>query len=423
MWSQRLLLLSIFLLPWQTLWIFSVATIGGTPVPYGRFSLYGTQILLLLAAALRGRAEYRVDSRFVIQGGFFILAAEFFSLAFTPFFKIGLAHALQLVFAFVLLSLLLDMRTDLKRVAFAFISGLVISAGLGFWQVIIGSSSAATLFGLSAQHAADLGTAVVETTSGRMLRAYGSFPHPNIFGGYLAVSLLTLGWLLRFMRTRLALWVFAIPVVILVSAFILTFSRGTWLAFAIASVVLFVQMGLYRRLPSRRAIGMIGLGAITVFSIAFLFNDQIFARLTAHGRIETISIIERTSQYADFRDLFLSHPIFGVGAGGYVFALSRVHPGGQAFNYQPVHNAFALVAGELGLVGLAAVLYLIFCIARLWRTSKKTAGGIFSLSLGATLIVISLFDHYLFSLWPGLALVVLVIAFIVQWSQTFMEQS
>src|SRR3989338_5528524 len=56
------LCLFVFLLPWQTRWIFKDATIKGGVWEYGRYSLYGTEILLiilLILGVIRWLMHYR----------------------------------------------------------------------------------------------------------------------------------------------------------------------------------------------------------------------------------------------------------------------------------------------------------------------------------------------------------------------------
>ncbi len=414
--ANHLLLLAIFLLPWQTRWIFGTSQIGLETSQYGQLSFYLTELILFFVVLLRGRPCYQPENRWVIQAGYFFLGAAFFSLGFGDFFPIGLSQILHLIFAFALLTTVCDVRTDLKAIAVAFVSGLLIPAGLGWWQTITGSSSASTWLGLSEQHVVTGGTAVVETISGRMLRAYGTFPHPNIFGGFLAVGLVVLAWLVRFIHSRRTLIFSMVTAVVVSATLIITFSRSAWFGIVIGFLVLMSLMLLRRRLVPSRALPVILLGLVTVISTLGIFYHQVFARFAMDGKVEQISVVERTSQYRLFDEVFFVNPLFGVGPGAYPFVLSQIDPGGQVWAYQPIHNTFLLVLSELGIVGMLALLYLLLRVDQVSSKAAKTAGGMFGLCLGAVLIVIGLFDHYLFSLWPGLALSVLSLSFIVNWS-------
>lgn len=415
-WSNRLLLLTLFLLPWQTRWIFFSPTIGGDVSEYGQISLYATEVLLFIVMLLRGKPLYRPGLELVRQAGYFFLGAEFFSLAFTNFFNIGLGHVLHVLFAFALLSVLSDVRTNFKQAASAFITGLLVPAIIGWWQVIVGNSSSSSWLGLAMKDVQIVGTAVVETGGDRLLRAYGTFPHPNVFGGYLAVSLIMLAWLVRYIHSRRTLILSVIPVVILSATLIATFSRSAWLAITIGFLVLIALMLYRHRIVPSRAFPIMILGLITILSTLFVFHNQVFSRAQLTGRVEQISINERASQFSRFDDVFVRNPILGVGPAAYPFVLSQIDSGGKSWAYQPIHNVFLLILAELGAIGLGFFLYLFFRIDQISARGAKTAGGMLGLCLGIALFILSFFDHYLWSLWPGLALSAVAMAFIINWS-------
>jgi O-antigen ligase len=139
-------------------------------------------------------------------------------------------------------------------------------------------------------------------------------------------------------------------------------------------------------------------------------HTSIFARFNPALRVEAISIEERASQYQTFPSVFALNPLTGVGPGAYVFALERISKGQPSWSYQPMHNVFLLILAELGTVGFGAFGYFLFEIGRVVFAYRKTTGGIFAVSFFMALLILGSFDHYLFSLWPGLALLVLVLA-------------
>lgn len=414
-WANRLLLLAVFLLPWQTRWIFSVPLIGGEASEYGQLSLYATEVLVLIVLLLRGRPLVRPELKWITQGGYFFLASAFFSLAFSSFFGIGLAQIFHMLVVFAFLTILIDSRTQVVDTAVAFASGLLLPALLGWWQVLTGGSPASSWLGLAMKDAQVAGTAVVETASDRTLRAYGTLSHPNVFGGFLAVGLVVMAWLARQIHSRRTLWFSVVPVVLLSATLIITFSRGAWLGLAVGFLSLIGLMLHRRRIPTSRALPIILLGLVSVLVTIGVFYQQTFSRLGATGRVETISVEERTTQYSRFDDVLMKNPVLGVGPGAYTFALSKIDPGGMAWNYQPIHNTFLLVLGELGALGLLALVYLLVRVDQASSRAAKTAGGMLALTLGIALFVIALFDHYLFSQWPGLALGVLGLSFILNW--------
>lgn len=412
--ANGLFLLAIFLLPWQTQLILAVGSVSGYPSPFAVLGVYVVEVMLLFVFLLRMHKGSNTKIRGINKALYLFLAAAFFSLTLSRFSSIGWFHMIHVLSAALLFFLLDDERTQMKSVLIAFLLGLIVPVLFGWFQVLTGVSPASTLFGTAAKDAQTLGVAVVETTVGRTLRAYGTFPHPNIFGGYLVVGVVILGWLARRMKSKRDLAVMLFFASILGSTFVITFSRSAWLGILIgASVSTALMLKQKKKLP-RRLVWVVGMGCVSVLATIIIFHSQVFARFNPSLRLEAISIEERTSQYQTFGNVFFASPILGVGPNAYTFTLSEQDPGQPVWAYQPIHNVFLLILAELGLVGF---LFFLFWISRIGRMSLmfvRTPDGMFALTLGVSLIVIGFFDHYLWSLWPGLALSTFVLGTIVR---------
>jgi O-antigen ligase len=308
---------------------------------------------------------------------------------------------------------MLDERLSAIHAAFAFCLGLVVPAVLGWFQTATGISPAAALLGL-AQHLADhRGDAVVESGAGRMLRAYGSFSHPNVFGGFLAVSLVLTAWLWERWRGkhRPVLFSFAI---IFSATLVITFSRSAWLAVGVSALVGAALMLWFRKRLPREAIPMLAGSLFVILITSAVFVQPLFARFDPSERLEAISIAERAGQYTTVHEVILRNPITGVGFGAYTAALAKEFPGGPSWSYQPIHNAFLLVLSEIGVLGFLAMLLWTLSVDRFHLRALHLRGGIFAASIGAILLVVALFDHYLWSSWQGLALAAFVLSLTIR---------
>ncbi|MBI5793743.1 O-antigen ligase family protein [Candidatus Uhrbacteria bacterium] len=416
--ANGLYLLAIFLLPWQTQVILSVGTVSGEPSAYAVLGITVVEVMLLCVYLLRMHRPKEMETRRIGRALYLFLAATFFSLSASRFSSVGWFHMVHVVSAAIFFFLLIDERTKLKPVLVAFLLGLLVPISLGWFQVLTGASPDSTLLGIAAKDAQTLGVSVVETVSGRMLRAYGTFPHPNIFGGYLAVGVVALAWLTRFVKKKWELAFMLIGSALLGLTLIVTFSRSAWLGITIGLIVLIALMVRDRKMPSRQALPIIGLGVICLLATIAIFHTEVFARFNPTLRLEAVSIEERTSQYQTFGDVFLSSPILGVGPNAYTFTLADQDPGQPVWSYQPIHNVFLLILGELGLVGFSLFLFWIGRIGHISLMSMQTPDGMFAVTLGVSLFVIAVFDHYLWTLWPGLALSAFALALIVRWSKS-----
>lgn len=410
-----LLSIGVFFLPLQTIWIFSQVTIQGEATPFGTLGVYAIEVVFLLAILLRGQPIIHERAQKAVQAIYVFFGAGFLSLTLADQYYLGLIHLFHVIVAGALLMLLVDERTNLRSTLGLFLGGVMGATFLGWVQFLTGSSPTSTLFGLAAQNAQTAGAAVIETADGRWLRAYGTFPHPNIFGGYLAVAVIALAWLVRFLDKKFqrVLW---IPTILLSSTLLITFSRSAWLGLIVSFLLLVVLLWRRKRLPPRHAKTIVAIGLVTLLATVALFHTQVFARFNPQLRVEAISVEERTGQYTTFGEVFFSHPLIGVGPAGYVFALASRFPDQSVWTYQPIHNTPLLILSELGVLGLAALIYFLMRIDQVNSAVSKTPGGMFGLTLGVCLLVISLFDHYLWSLWPGLALTGLSLGFILRWS-------
>ncbi|MBI4592024.1 O-antigen ligase family protein [Candidatus Uhrbacteria bacterium] len=412
--AHLLFLASILLLPWQTQAIYSMAHVSGEPSAYGVLSVYVTEAMIVFAFLLRGRLQTHPQTSRMARAVFFFLAAAFFSLGMSRVEWVGWFHLVHVVGAALLFFLLIDVRTNIRQVLILFLLGLIVPVLVGWFQVLHGSSPDSTLLGIAAKDVATAGVAVVETANGRLLRAYGTFPHPNVFGGYLALGIVGLAWLTRFIRSQQVLTGALVACVVLGSSLIVTFSRSAWLGVLVSCLVICVFMLWQRRLPPRRAFPVLVLGLVSVVFTLSFFHAQVLSRFDPSMRLEVISLEERASQYQTFGSVFWTAPLLGVGPSAYTFTLERLDPGHPVWSYQPIHNTYLLILAELGVFGMLVFGYAIFCLNPLANASLRNSSGLFAMALGVLLFVIGLFDHYLWTLWPGLSLTAVCLGTLVQ---------
>jgi hypothetical protein len=274
-----------------------------------------------------------------------------------------------------------------------FFWGLLPVAVLAITQFTLQASFSTKWLGLAKHDPAELGQVVIETANGRYLRAYGSFDHPNILGGVMAAALLLV---LINLRKK---W--GAPEIVYTalfsSALFFSFSRGSWLALLVGLGVYF-GVSLYKKQRIRKEFFII-LAACSLL-LAAVYSPLVFARVAAEGRIEQKSIDERIGYYGEAKELFLAHPYFGVGFRNYVPSLMELHPGRATWSYQPVHNSFILALVELGAIGASLLIVAAALLIRMAKGSRLMDRPEI-LALCSLVVVLSLFDHWLWSLHAG----------------------
>lgn len=238
------------------------------------------------------------------------------------------------------------------------------------------------------------GPSVVQLADGtRWLRAYGTLPHPNIMAGFLLAF--TAGPLAIFLHGGAKRWwaagLFGVATMVLV----LSFSRSAWLGYLAGGGV----MVLHRKSLDRVRLLVLGaIALVSVIVVAIPLRELILTR-TADGQVPTEARSTRERIWLGDQSLAIigAHPLGGVGAGTFVVELAQESLSGPV---EPVHNVALLTMGELGVLG--GVLWLIACGAMLYDMRRARGVGAIVLSAAVVgLMVIGVFDHYLWALAPG----------------------
>lgn len=408
--GQYILWLAMFLLPWQTRLIYSEMTLQGEVWEYGKLGIYAVEVLIVLAAILLGRPRYQFCVKRVTGLGIMFLGAGFLSVSTALNSSLGIGAILHLVVAVMLFMILLDRRVDVFQVSLALVTGLILPSILGWWQVITGTSPSSTLLGLANHEAQILGQSVVETAgSDRILRAYGSFSHPNVFGGYLAMTSLFCIWLMN--QVKEYRFVLGGGLMILLPTLVITFSRSAWLAFILGLGVMIGSWWWHKQKITKDVWRFGAVALVLTVVVMGIFSEAMFTRVQSQARLETKSIEERAGEYDSWFSVVKINPLTGVGMGNYTLGLAQLNPDQPAYVYQPMHNAFLLMVGEIGLIGL---MILGWWFWQVFKSAKLTSGMWCGL---VALVPLVLFDHYLWSSWSGLAIGAFFMAVFVRMNQ------
>lgn len=381
----------ILLLPLQTRLIL---TPGKTE--FLTFSIYLSEIFLWLALgfwlARADLGKIRIPRVFL-----FFCFFVFLSIAWSSD-RVAAFRLWLFVFDGIVAYIFLREYGELRGAAVkCFLFSMFVAAIFGIWQFFHLSSPVEKWLGLAARGAWNLGDIVVAFDGERWLRAYGPFPHPNIFGGYLAAAILLVFVILRSRAEEsrdpslaLRMTTAYIFLSVFLLALFLTFSRGAWLALVIAAVYFLAKN--YNRETKKLFI----FSLIFIAAMGAVFWPFLKTRATSSGRLEGKSNTERLASWREGLTVWWNHPIFGAG---------KIHPnpplqkeGAPPFEkgrlggiLQPPHNIFILILAELGLLGFLIYLFL-------WRNFWKNPAARPLLIL---FFVIGFFDHYLWTLWSG----------------------
>jgi len=298
---------------------------------------------------------------------------------------------------------------------------LLIQGTVAIAQFLLQRSVGITWLGESHLDPAAQGISVIETQGKRWLRAYGLTPHPNLLGGYLALSLLIcLGWLWQSRGS--ALWgrlALCLALTIGGLGLLVSFSRSAWLAMSVGSIYLALRLRPWRPRNSRKGCQrMVLVVGLALAAIALIWTNGLVAQRLLHlnTRLEQMSLRERWEDIGQALVLIRAQPLRGVGTGYYIAALwaaigNRMPTGYPGFRI--VHNAFLLATAELGIVGGGLWLWLLGEPLLSTRTRSSRGHPIDDLNLKSAFLgafILSLFDNYLYlpaTWWPALFLGIL----------------
>lgn len=228
---------------------------------------------------------------------------------------------------------------------------------------------------------------------------YGTFRHPNVFGGFLAVALL---WIYSQLVFRQREWrgeeprptepTGVLPVAAFVLgtlALVLTFSK-----IAVAALVLGIAfLHVIKKLGKKGVILSLAVTAAIFLTGLFLpiFPKEGF--FTDDPSIYRRSNLER-SAYKMLND----NTTFGVGLNNFTARVDDYLPSSQLLRFtQPTHNIFVLLFAESGIFALTTFLALLaFVIVTLLQEPFGTPAVLFVTVL--QFFIIGSFDHYLLTI-------------------------
>ena len=399
---------------------FPFSTISGVRVDYLAPTVYLTDIIVffVIISSLITFIKHRTKSQkqrilkgnnkrtlFVICYVFSVICYLLFNSLFVAS-NVGAAlYRFIKISEFIALGLsIIYLRPKIHTTILSFSIGLFYTALIAMAQFLLQRSVGGWLWFLGERSFTSVTPSIAAFSwGGKMfLRSYATFAHPNVLGGYLSAVLTLIASRLFTRETRVRIW-YIVCFVLGATALVLTFSR-------VSCVIGLAGMGtvcLARlpkragrpifRLPANHVLYVILCASIIISSFIFLFlplNDK--------------SVYERKLLTQEAIKIAAFHPVFGAGLNNFSkFAAKNLFHQASPYIFQPVHSIYLLTLAETGIVGV--VLLFIF-IAWFFRQAQNTP---FLLKVVfIQLLILGMFDHYLFTLQQGQLLFTIVIALI-----------
>jgi len=231
------------------------------------------------------------------------------------------------------------------------------------------------------------------------LRPFGTFGNPDFYGQFLSVAIIAGIAIALFagrgaLRTRLAAGALAAMSAVLL---VITTTRGGVIGVIAGAIVLGIlwlrRAGATRTALTRLGVGTLGLAAVLVVVV---LTTQLGDRLVSATNLENVQ--DRVLIYTAGTQIFLDHPVLGVGFENFAVAYPR-YADAAGINKNrtqtSAHNWIIHLAATTGIVGLAATAALLVAFAlHTWKRARDpeaipllTAAGALAAFYGSGLVL------------------------------------
>ena len=294
-------------------------------------------------------------------------------------------------FLYLAFILSLQFRSLRMQVIGTLLFTLLFQAALGTAQVISGHSLQGIFYYLG-ERLLSLGQPGIAsgTLFGNLvLRAYGTFSHPNVLAGYSVIALLIIIRLVEQRAARGSDLVgnptrsdpkVKVVITSFVTIFIIFLTQSRTAALSLFGLI--IPFHLIRSVRSR-----------LIYIIILLCSLFTIQYSSSFSRPIDLAVSERLSLQKLSLNIIAAYPIFGTGAGSSITTYPAVAPNFRLL--QPDHNSFTLFLSWFGALGAVAILFLV-PHPPIPNTKYQILNTIFPL------LPLFLFDHYLLTSPQGL---------------------
>jgi len=256
-----------------------------------------------------------------------------------------------------------------------------------------------------------IGIAQMSVVNNGIVRAYGTFSHPNSLAGFLLVSLVL--WV----KSKDSLSSYKVFKVIKLNwcwwgvmwsgiiGIILTGSRTIWLL-SLLSVV-WLMWNNFKNIKNKGKI--LFLFAIVLFGV-YKMVDYNYPIQNFLGGWDENGLLKRGQLNLAALKMIKDSPLVGMGLGNFLVNLPNYQKNNQIFWFQPVHNIVLLLISEIGLLGVI-IFNFQFSIFKKIKKLIKNNDKIMLLILGI-IFLSGMVDHYWFTLPQNMWLLALIFALI-----------
>ena len=219
-------------------------------------------------------------------------------------------------------------------------------------------------------------------------RVQGAFAQPNDFGEFSLLGAVAAGALLATSTLRRDRLLGVVGLAVCLSGVAVSFSRGTWLG-GLAALLAIAVLSPRTRL----AVG----GLLTLIPVALLVGTALGAQPFPTLVARLVGLVTGASNPADDRPIlyaqawhvFLTHPVLGVGPGGFLATNYSADSLLIRRTYLHGHSVVLTVAAEDGIIGVLALLALTVALGATVLAARRRLLAVGAVTLNARLAVLA----------------------------------
>lgn len=255
-------------------------------------------------------------------------------------------------------------RKQIEYASAALIAGALIQSVYGLMQRLVGLNLPLEKFGQLEQTVTEqLG---IQTAS----RVGAMLGHPNMLAGYL-IMILPLAFMMLFGKATPRYKALCLVTLLLGSAtLVFTLSRAAWLGYA-AGLVLCMSVTFLHPRMRYRALTLRVVVVVALAMVVLMLSGPIIEKFTLSNRS---SIDARLEWLRIAWRMIRANMVTGVGLNAYTFVFDEYDPSGIPWGDMrpPVHNIYALIWCEQGIIGLLLFTAIMLSIAKLGMQNLRT---------------------------------------------------
>lgn len=221
------------------------------------------------------------------------------------------------------------------------------------------------------------GIALMDIFGNEHLRPYATFPHPNVLAGFSLV--------LFFLFNRVNSFYGKAVQVLALLLVVITYSQNAWLALMATPITVLLILKTKSKIN-----GFVISATVASFFLPIFRAQMNFPR----------EILQRIELNISAGKIISMHPALGVGLGAFIKVLPTLDLEKSILWLQPVHNAFLLLASEIGIIGLLIFVYFIV------RNTNR-----YNLAAVVCIILLSMWDHYFVTIHQTALLFAMVLGY------------